>query len=74
MSSPFTQPRQSAFIADYMLQLRHMRMLLLVAVIIFSSLSVACGPTLQPPQQGQWSDFHDKADQTTHQSAPAEPN
>jgi hypothetical protein len=36
---------------------------LLIAVLFFVSL--ACGPRLQPAQQGEWSNFHDTKDQVS---------
>jgi hypothetical protein len=36
---------------------------ILIAVLFFSSL--ACGPRLQPAQQGEWSNFHDAKDQVS---------
>jgi hypothetical protein len=36
---------------------------ILIAVLFFVSL--ACGPRLQPAQQGEWSNFHDTKDQVS---------
>ncbi len=44
-----------------MLHWPSMRTLAILAVAIFSLLSVGCtddGVMLQPPQQGEWSNFH----------------
>lgn len=54
-----------------MLQLRDMRMFAATALVIFTLLSVGCSVILQPPQQGEWSNFHDKADQNTNDVKPA---
>jgi hypothetical protein len=35
----------------------------LIAVLLLVSL--ACGPRLQPAQQGEWSNFHDTKDQVS---------
>ena len=42
-----------------------MRIFAAIAVAIFSLLSAGCNVVLQPPQQGEWSNFHDKAQQNT---------
>ncbi len=43
-----------------------MRIFAVIAVVLFSLLSAGCDVVLQPPQQGEWSDFHDKAHQVTN--------
>jgi len=45
-----------------------MRTLAILAVAIFSLLSVGCtddGVMLQPPQQGEWSNFHNDQDRVS---------
>ena len=45
-----------------------MRILAVIAVAIFSILSVGCtadGVMLQPPQQGEWRDFHNDKHQVS---------
>ena len=45
-----------------------MRILALIVVAIFSLLSVGCtadGVMLQPPQQGEWRDFHNDKHQVS---------
>jgi len=39
-----------------------MRVAVAILVLVFALVSVGCGPVLQPPVQGEWSNFHnDKA-------------
>ncbi len=58
-----------------------MRTLALIVVVVFAFLSVAChgpdGVMLQPPLQGEWSNFHNDKHQVTKDAdekpaAPAE--
>jgi hypothetical protein len=45
-----------------------MRILALIVIAIFSLLSVGCtseGVMLQPPLQGEWSNFHNDKDKLT---------
>jgi hypothetical protein len=42
-----------------------MRISAVIALAIFSLLSAGCATVLQPPQQGEWSNFHDKSQQNT---------
>jgi hypothetical protein len=58
-----------------------MRVLAVIVVAIFSILSVGCtadGVMLQPPVQGEWSNFHNDKDKVSKdvreegQTAPAE--
>jgi len=45
-----------------------MRILAVLVVAIFSILSVGCTPDgvmLQPPQQGEWQDFHNEKHQVS---------
>ena len=51
-----------------MLHWPSMRTLAILAVAIFSLLSVGCtddGVMLQPPQQGEWSNFHNDQDRVS---------
>ena len=52
-----------------------MRILAVIVLVAFSFLSVGCtadGVMLQPPVQGEWSNFHNDKKQVT-KDAPAEP-
>lgn len=52
----------------HVLQWTLMRILAAILVGAFCLLSVACadgGVMLQPPQQGEWSNFHNLADKNT---------
>ena len=53
-----------------------MRIFAVLVLAIFSLVSAACDVVLQPPQQGEWSNFHNKAHQNTddekHPGDPAE--
>jgi len=44
----------------------YMRMLVVLAVLLLSIFSAGCAVRLQPAQQGEWSDFQDKADQVSN--------
>jgi hypothetical protein len=51
-----------------MLQWPSMRILAVIVIGIFSILSVGCtadGVMLQPPVQGEWSNFHNTKDQVS---------
>jgi len=51
-----------------MLHYSGMRILALIVIAIFSLLSVGCtseGVMLQPPLQGEWSNFHNDKDKVT---------
>jgi hypothetical protein len=56
------------------LKWRNMRILAALGVIIFSLLSVGCeeGVIIQPPQQGEWSNFHNDKHQISKPSAEPE--
>jgi len=57
-----------------MLHWPHMRILAVIAVAIFSLLSVGCtdeGVMLQPPQQGEWRDFHNSQHQVSRDAKEA---
>jgi len=53
-----------------------MRIWAVIVLAIFSLLNAGCDVVLQPPQQGEWSNFHNKAHQNTddekHSAEPAE--
>jgi len=44
-----------------------MRMFAVLAVIFLSLFSAGCAVTLQPAQQGEWSDFSDKSHQISNE-------
>jgi hypothetical protein len=50
-----------------------MRISVAMLVLVFSLVSVACGPVLQPPVQGEWSNFHDDKDKVSKDAKPEEP-
>jgi hypothetical protein len=47
-----------------------MRICALILVTVFSLLSLACGPKLQPAVQGEWSNFHSDKDKITQNARP----
>ena len=58
-----------------MLQWPSMRILAVIVIGIFSILSVGCtadGVMLQPPVQGEWSNFHNTKDQVSKDAREAE--
>jgi hypothetical protein len=61
-----------------MLHWPSMRILAVIVIAIFSILSVGCtseGVMLQPPVQGEWSNFHNDKDKVTKDAReePAKP-
>jgi len=50
-----------------------MRLLAGGAVIVFSLLNIRCddGIFIQPPQQGEWSNFHNDKDQVSMDARPS---
>lgn len=42
-----------------------MRICAVILLIVFSFASLACGPKLQPPLQGEWSNFHNDKDRVS---------
>jgi hypothetical protein len=42
-----------------------MRIWAVILVAVFSFVSLGCGVRLQPPVQGEWSDFHNDKDKIT---------
>jgi len=50
-----------------------MRISVAILVVVFSLASVGCGPVLQPPVQGEWSNFHNDKDKVTKDARPEEP-
>jgi hypothetical protein len=51
-----------------------MRIIAVIAIAIISFLSIGCAVRLQPPQQGEWSNFHDPSHKVTNDvEHPAEP-
>lgn len=58
---------------DDMLHWPSMRILAFIVIAIFSILSVGCtseGVMLQPPLQGEWSNFHNDKDKVTKDASP----
>jgi hypothetical protein len=47
-----------------------MRILAGIVLVVFSLLSVGCAVHLQPPQQGEWSDFHSDKDKVSEDAKP----
>ena len=57
-----------AILAERMLHWPSMRILAVAVMVIFSILSVGCtadGVMLQPPVQGEWSNFHNDQDKVS---------
>jgi len=55
------------------LKLPNMRILAAIAVVGFALLSVGCeegGVLLQPPQQGEWANFHNAGHQVSKDARP----
>jgi len=50
-----------------------MRILVTILVIVFSLVSLGCGPVLQPPVQGEWSNFHNDKDKVSKDARVEEP-
>jgi len=54
-----------------------MRNLALIVLAVFAFLSTAChgpdGVMLQPPLQGEWSNFHNDKDQVSQDARPEKP-
>ena len=48
-----------------------MRISVAILVLVFSLMSVACGPVLQPPVQGEWSNFHNDKDKVSKDAQPS---
>ncbi len=55
-----------------MIKLRSMRILALIAVAIFSFVSLACDVRLQPSQQGEWSSVHSDKEKVSKDAKPHE--
>jgi len=50
-----------------------MRILLAILVIVLALVSLGCGPVLQPPVQGEWSNFHNDKAKVTKDARAEEP-
>lgn len=49
-----------------------MRISVAILVIVVSLVSLGCGPVLQPPVQGEWSNFHNDKAKVSKDAQPAE--